>query len=1663
MEMFGASGNYVFSSESAVRLIALLLEEQLAGRFVMHNPLLLPHARPVTAEGDCDGNGASGDNGFTCDSTWMTMNAIGLDRAILFMDFIDANAAASVDVAFVDGGFAGPDDYGAGDVPDGDNNPDFGPAFDSISQGDCDSGCDGSAAGPNPTMCAGNGAGCDWHGTMTFSVAAAVANNGFGAIGVAGHARDAGGADGASGIIDPILLKISYPYMTTVARAVEEAVGRDAEIINISSGFPCETLDIDICDGPTRVALVIGCAGIVPIIGIPGVACGAMFELFADAGVDDFDLLQEAVADAVEADIVVVAAGPENVEFPVLGELGPFDAEDVDMVPCILPGVICVGWLDATRAPNAENTFGSAIDIWAPGESLVTTAIPGGGGATRTFSGTSAAAPFITGVAAMLKAIDPGLTADGVRDILLSTSDPLFGGSPDGNCLPHPNGVVPCVGSVNVLGAVEQAAGFTLTCSGLEADSNGSSGSATVIDLPGAGVVEFDDAVGVHALPADEDWYSFSVPDLGAPSTEVRVTLDVAAPVHGTLVMELSRSTAGGPEVIGTADAEDGSAVFHGYFEVGSTYFVRITADDPAATNDNCYGGTITFWVVGPGPTADIFDAAASNNSPSFPTDLTGTAWVHEHFDEGILSDEFIVGERQTEDSWTKTISGLSLHTLTDADYFSVPLPDPADGAAWPGHSGDIDLDPDSVVPMPECDVVERSGLLGRTENVIFNGVLTITVVPIFALSDDEVRIVDTDLAEAARGGRLSKSIPCPREAMADLGLTEVLFSFGDRTGLGGRNLIVGYDLILEYKIDIQRPVGDPEGFPRRFPPGLPCIGGFFGDCPGGGGGWEMGHPFDAPFPFDLPCLMDGCPDFFLFDWAHESALELLFSSAVDLSYELYDLGHARIAEAVPLGAQGSGAGSALAAMTPTMTKRLFAPMVRRGQYVLVVRGPAAVYRIVYVTRDSDGDGLLDPQDNCPVAANSSQADADQDTLGDACDCSATDPTTWATPAEVSGPTLRRSTLGPDYTVLSWIPLDYQAGPSTRYDVISGSLLALHSGATFSSVTCLEEDIPASGIVSPNDLPAASDGFWYLVRGENPCGSGTWGDGTPVPDPRDVLETLDCVQASPVLSISKTDSPDPVPAGGDITYTIHFQNTGNADATSVVLSDTIPAITTFLSAVGGGTPDPSQIVHWSLGTLAAGSSGMVQLVVRVASPLPTGTVITNDAYSIDSAETAPVSGAPVTTTVVSSPVLSISKTDSPDSVPAGANITYTINFENTGNANATNVIINDTLPANTTFVSASGGGTPDPAEVIWNLGTVPAGSAGVLQLVVRVTSPLPTGTVITNDAYSIDSAETAPVSGAPVTTTVTSSPVLSISKTDSPDPVPTGGTITYTINFQNTGNANATSVIISDTIPANTSLVSAPGGTPDPSSVQWSLGTLAAGSSGMVQMTVRVLAGTTITNTTYSIDSAETAPVTGAPVTTAVLPPPIVAIDLDPATPLAINSARTISVSTATLDVGVIVNASGSAGIGDIARIAFGVINAFNTGGATVASITPLSIVDLMPPAVAPNNATFAALAGEFQLGGALIERGAPASPYVGPAVQFARFRITFGARTIGSTVRVFLGDAGPGSAAVRAASGADISGDATADGTPVGGVAGADQGIGAGVSYLDAVITFGP
>ena len=72
------------------------------------------------------------------------------------------------------------------------------------------------------------------------------------------------------------------------------------------------------------------------------------------------------------------------------------------------------------------------------------------------------------------------------------------------------------------------------------------------------------------------------------------------------------------------------------------------------------------------------------------------------------------------------------------------------------------------------------------------------------------------------------------------------------------------------------------------------------------------------------------------------------------------------------------------------------------------------------------------------------------------------------------------------------------------------------------------------------------------------------------------------------------------------------------------------------------------------------------------------------------------------------PALTITKTVDDSRVTVGDAVTYTIRVKNTGDADAENVVITDTLPAGVTYVSITGSGDydADTRTVTWEIGTL---------------------------------------------------------------------------------------------------------------------------------------------------------------------------------------------------------------------------------------------------------------------------------------------------------------------------------------------------------------------
>lgn len=94
------------------------------------------------------------------------------------------------------------------------------------------------------------------------------------------------------------------------------------------------------------------------------------------------------------------------------------------------------------------------------------------------------------------------------------------------------------------------------------------------------------------------------------------------------------------------------------------------------------------------------------------------------------------------------------------------------------------------------------------------------------------------------------------------------------------------------------------------------------------------------------------------------------------------------------------------------------------------------------------------------------------------------------------------------------------------------------------------------------------------------------------------------------LSIEKSDNPDPVNPGNQLTYSITVNNAGPTAAQNVVVTDTLPAGVTFVSTTGCAE-DPTGVPTCSLGTILAG--GFTSYTITVTVNLATFGTLTNTA------------------------------------------------------------------------------------------------------------------------------------------------------------------------------------------------------------------------------------------------------------------------------------------------------------------------------------------------------------------------------------------------------------------------------------------------------------------
>jgi len=362
------------------------------------------------------------------------------------------------------------------------------------------------------------------------------------------------------------------------------------------------------------------------------------------------------------------------------------------------------------------------------------------------------------------------------------------------------------------------------------------------------------------------------------------------------------------------------------------------------------------------------------------------------------------------------------------------------------------------------------------------------------------------------------------------------------------------------------------------------------------------------------------------------------------------------------------------------------------------------------------------------------------------------------------------------------------------------------------------------------------------------------------------------------LSVTDSGTPSPITAGSNITYTQVVTNSGPSNCSTGTLSEATPTNTTFVSVVvvtsGGGTwtcPNSAPIACTNP-SVPPGSTGTITAIYKVNAGTGAGTIIGDTVTVGTTSRDTNLSNNSATVNIAVASAgeadLSVTNAGSPSPVTAGNNITYTQSVTNAGPAAAATVSFTDPVPANTTAISLTGpggwtcsAGTTPPSCTIASL---PANTTANFTYVVKVNGTVAAGTTIT-ETDSVSTTTTDPNSGnnsATVNTQVAGSADLSITNPASPMPVQAGNNITYSQVVNNAGPSTATSVTVTEALPANTTVVSLTG----PAGWTCSVGTLTctdpslapstpATISFVVAVNSGVAAGTSV-NDTVNVGSA---------------------------------------------------------------------------------------------------------------------------------------------------------------------------------------------------------------
>jgi len=250
------------------------------------------------------------------------------------------------------------------------------------------------------------------------------------------------------------------------------------------------------------------------------------------------------------------------------------------------------------------------------------------------------------------------------------------------------------------------------------------------------------------------------------------------------------------------------------------------------------------------------------------------------------------------------------------------------------------------------------------------------------------------------------------------------------------------------------------------------------------------------------------------------------------------------------------------------------------------------------------------------------------------------------------------------------------------------------------------------------------------------------------------------------LQITQTDSAANINIGANETYNLVVTNNAASTATEVLITNMIPAGSTFVSATPGtGTCFQSNnIVTCHIGDLISSGTVNISIVVTLNTAGTNTNTVFVDSVNPDSAYTNNSSSE--TSIVVANPVdLSVSQTNTATPINFASNETYAITLTNTSATNTAGIIVlTSTLPSSANYVSFSGTGWSCAAAgnvVTCNLATLAPSTSSVVNITATLNTAGDNTNTVSVSAANTDANTTNNTSA--VVTTVNAAPIAAAS------------------------------------------------------------------------------------------------------------------------------------------------------------------------------------------------------------------------------------------------------------------------------------------------------------